>query len=63
MAAGYDADLLAVDGDPLQDPAALHRITAVYVRGTRPEPGPTRGEIRSGFGSEPVPRYRFTVAA
>ncbi|UWZ59597.1 amidohydrolase family protein [Dactylosporangium aurantiacum] len=33
LAAGYDADILAVDGDPLQDPAALHRIRAVYVRG------------------------------
>ncbi len=30
---GYDADVLAVDGDPLTDPAALHRIRAVYVRG------------------------------
>ncbi|MGD0241805.1 MAG: hypothetical protein ABSB59_15970 [Streptosporangiaceae bacterium] len=25
-----DADILAVDGDPLTDPAALHRIRAVY---------------------------------
>jgi imidazolonepropionase-like amidohydrolase len=32
---GYDADVLAVDGDPLTDPAALHRIRAVYVRGER----------------------------
>jgi imidazolonepropionase-like amidohydrolase len=31
---GYDADILAVDGDPLSDPAALHAIRAVYVRGT-----------------------------
>ncbi|WP_426506322.1 amidohydrolase family protein [Dactylosporangium sp. McL0621] len=30
---GYDADVLAVDGDPLTDPAALHRIRAVYVGG------------------------------
>jgi imidazolonepropionase-like amidohydrolase len=30
---GYDADILAVDGDPLRDPSALHRIRAVYVRG------------------------------
>ena len=34
LAAGYDADVLAVDGDPLTDPAALHAIRAVYVRGT-----------------------------
>ena len=31
---GYDADILAVDGDPLTDPAALHAIRAVFVRGT-----------------------------
>jgi imidazolonepropionase-like amidohydrolase len=34
LRAGYDADILAVDGDPLSDPAALHAIRAVYVRGT-----------------------------
>ncbi len=33
IAPGYDADLLAVDGDPLTDPAALDAIRAVYVRG------------------------------
>jgi imidazolonepropionase-like amidohydrolase len=33
LAPGYDADILAVDGDPLTDPAALDRIRAVYVRG------------------------------
>jgi imidazolonepropionase-like amidohydrolase len=32
---GYDADILAVAGDPLTDPAALHQIQAVYVRGVR----------------------------
>lgn len=30
---GYDADILAVNGDPLHDPAAIHRIAAVYLRG------------------------------
>ncbi|SDZ21761.1 Imidazolonepropionase [Asanoa ishikariensis] len=35
IAPGYDADLLAVDGDPLTDPAALDAIQAVYVRGAR----------------------------
>lgn len=30
---GYDADILAVYGDPLHDPSAIHRIAAVYVRG------------------------------
>jgi imidazolonepropionase-like amidohydrolase len=33
LAPGFDADILAVDGDPLGDPTALHRIRAVYVRG------------------------------
>jgi imidazolonepropionase-like amidohydrolase len=39
---GYDADVLAVHGDPLTDPAALHRIVAVYLRGTRLDPGARR---------------------
>jgi len=30
---GLDADLLAVDGDPLVDPPALQRVRAVYARG------------------------------
>ncbi|WP_370949322.1 amidohydrolase family protein [Amycolatopsis sp. cg5] len=34
IAPGYDADVLVVDGDPLRDPGALHRIRAVYVRGS-----------------------------
>jgi imidazolonepropionase-like amidohydrolase len=34
LARGYDADILAIDGNPLEDPAALHRIRAVFVRGT-----------------------------
>ena len=33
IAPGYDADILAIDGNPLADPAALHNIRAVYVRG------------------------------
>ena len=37
---GYDADLLAVDGDPLTDPAAIHRVRAVYVRGAALTPAP-----------------------
>jgi imidazolonepropionase-like amidohydrolase len=31
---GNDADILAVAGDPLIDPAVIHQIRAVYVRGT-----------------------------
>jgi imidazolonepropionase-like amidohydrolase len=34
IAPGFDADILAVDGDPVTDPEALHRIRAVYARGT-----------------------------
>jgi imidazolonepropionase-like amidohydrolase len=34
LAVGYDADIVALDGDPLTDPAALHRIRTVYLRGT-----------------------------
>ncbi|NUR25764.1 MAG: amidohydrolase family protein, partial [Catenulispora sp.] len=35
IAAGYDADILAVAGDPLTDPSALHAVRAVFVRGRR----------------------------
>ena len=38
IAAGFDADLLAVDGDPFTDPDAIHRIRAVYRNGS-PVPG------------------------
>jgi imidazolonepropionase-like amidohydrolase len=33
IAPGFDADLLAVDGNPVNDPAAIHRIKAVYLGG------------------------------
>jgi imidazolonepropionase-like amidohydrolase len=35
IAPGYDADLLAVPGDPLADLAVLHRPLAVFARGER----------------------------
>lgn len=35
LAPGYDADILAVDGDPMADAAAIHRIRAVFLRGVR----------------------------
>jgi imidazolonepropionase-like amidohydrolase len=35
VAPGYDADLLAVAGDPLADLAVLHRPLAVFARGER----------------------------
>jgi imidazolonepropionase-like amidohydrolase len=42
IAPGFDADILAIDGDPLADPAALHRIRAVCTRGTAvPQAGPS----------------------
>jgi len=34
LAPGFDADILAVDGNPLTDSAALHRIRAVFIRGS-----------------------------
>lgn len=33
LAAGFDADLVAVAGDPLTDPAAIHDVRAVYLGG------------------------------
>ena len=33
IAPGFDADILAVDGDPIADPAALHRIRGVWALG------------------------------
>jgi imidazolonepropionase-like amidohydrolase len=33
LASGFDADVLAIDGDPLTDPDAMHRIRAVYAAG------------------------------
>ena len=35
IAEGYDADVLAIDGDPLTAPGALHNIRAVFLRGER----------------------------
>ncbi len=35
LAPGFDADILAVDGDPLSDPGAIHRVRAVYAAGTK----------------------------
>ncbi|TWF75460.1 hypothetical protein FHX44_111344 [Pseudonocardia hierapolitana] len=35
IAPGFDADLVAVRGDPLADLAVLHRPLAVFARGGR----------------------------
>jgi imidazolonepropionase-like amidohydrolase len=40
IAAGFDADILAVDGNPLQDLAAIRRLRAVYARGVPVIPVP-----------------------
>ncbi|MEU1824127.1 amidohydrolase family protein [Streptomyces abikoensis] len=42
LAAGYSADLLVVDGDPLEDLAALTAVKAVFGRGRRFQPGETK---------------------
>jgi imidazolonepropionase-like amidohydrolase len=35
LAPGFDADVVAVEGDPLADLAALQRVRAVFARGVR----------------------------
>jgi len=40
IAAGFDADILAVDGNPLQELAAIRRLRAVYARGAPVMPAP-----------------------
>jgi imidazolonepropionase-like amidohydrolase len=40
IAAGFDADILAIDGDPLQDLAAIRRLRAVYAGGVAVTPAP-----------------------
>jgi imidazolonepropionase-like amidohydrolase len=44
LAPGFDADILAVDGNPLADLAALHRTRAVFARGVQvvADSGPQR---------------------
>ncbi|GGU85201.1 hypothetical protein GCM10010178_89220 [Lentzea flava] len=39
LRAGYDADVVVVQGDPIADLSALHRVAAVYSRGTRVDSG------------------------
>jgi imidazolonepropionase-like amidohydrolase len=38
LAPGFDADIIAVDGNPLADLAALHNIRAVLARGVQIPP-------------------------
>jgi imidazolonepropionase-like amidohydrolase len=53
VAPGFDADILAVDGDPITDPDALHRIRAVYARGTAV---PDTGVPDAGVSPRPAGR-------
>lgn len=49
LAPGFDADIVAVDGDPLSDPDAIHRIRAVYLAGNavgRPHAGESQEGAR-----------------
>jgi imidazolonepropionase-like amidohydrolase len=50
IAAGFDADILAVDGNPLEDLAAIRKLRAVYVGGRPVFPVPDSSgssEVRS----------------
>jgi imidazolonepropionase-like amidohydrolase len=40
IAAGFDADVLAIDGNPLRDLAAIRQLRAVYISGRPVIPGP-----------------------
>src|SRR5262249_14492794 len=40
IAVGFDADILAIDGNPLEDPAAIRRLCAVYAGGLPVAPAP-----------------------
>jgi imidazolonepropionase-like amidohydrolase len=56
IAPGYDADILAVDGDPIADPDALHRIRAVYCRGAAVPGAGTLAGARPTAPVSPDPR-------
>ena len=47
IAAGFDADILAIDGNPLEDLAAIRRLRAVYAGG-QPVLAALGGPARTG---------------
>ncbi|MBO0830211.1 MAG: amidohydrolase family protein, partial [Streptosporangiales bacterium] len=49
LAPGYDADLLAVRGDPVADVRALHDVVAVYRAGVLVTPSPARQSVRGRY--------------
>ena len=54
LASGFDADLIAVEGDPLQDLAVLHRLRLVVARGREFVPDRVRGLERHELPAGPV---------
>lgn len=40
VAVGFDADILAIDGNPLEELAAIRRLRAVYAHGLPVSPAP-----------------------
>lgn len=47
IAPGYDADILAIDGNPLEDLAAIRRLRAVYLGGRAIHPGAPGRQART----------------
>ncbi len=58
IAPGFDADILAVNGDPVAEPDALHRIRAVYAGGV-PVALPLPHGIRRAGGRSPGSSRRW----
>jgi imidazolonepropionase-like amidohydrolase len=46
IATGFEADILALDGDPLSDPAALGRVVFVMRGGRVYRHDPPRSSVR-----------------
>jgi imidazolonepropionase-like amidohydrolase len=56
---GFDADLLAVDGDPIADITALHRVVAVFAGGHRA----TTNALPSNDVAVPTPAIPHQLAS